>query len=224
MTRKYDQIIQSSPLFTGMGENALDEAFRLLHAREKSVKKGEFIYHLGDAVNHFGLLLEGSLRVCMDDIDGNRMLMAEVTPGKTFAESMCLLKVRASKVYVYAAEPSVLLWMTADELFTGQGSRAENDLQRRFAAMLAGRTLEMNRRIQVLSKLRLRDKLVTYFSNKVKESGSLSFTVPLNREDLAIYMGVNRSALSRELSAMKAEGLIDYRGNVFRVIKEENNS
>ncbi|MBQ2118632.1 MAG: winged helix-turn-helix domain-containing protein, partial [Clostridia bacterium] len=77
----------------------------------------------------------------------------------------------------------------------------------------------MNSRIQILSKLTLREKLLTFFSDQAKKSGADTFSVPLDRKDMATYLGADRSALSRELSRMKREGLIDYYRNSFRIIR-----
>ena len=86
-------------------------------------------------------------------------------------------------------------------------------------AMLAKRALAMNDRIQILSKLRLREKLMTYFTELSREQKSKVLTLPFNREDMAAYIGTNRSALSRELSRMKQDGIIDYEGRTVRILK-----
>ena len=86
----------------------------------------------------------------------------------------------------------------------------------RFISMLASRTLEMNNRIQILSKIKLRDRLITYFSQNVSRYG-MTFKLPLSREDMAAYLGTNRSALSRELGKMRDEGIIEFSRNNFTI-------
>ena len=86
--------------------------------------------------------------------------------------------------------------------------------------MLAGRTLDMNNRIQILSNLTLREKLITFFSQAVSSGGSTQFDLPFDRESMAVYLGTNRSALSRELSKMRDEGIISFQRNHFTVFKK----
>lgn len=104
----------------------------------------------------------------------------------------------------------------AENLNAARLSRLLTD---RFLRMLANRALSMNRRIQTLTRTTLRRKLITFFSECRDEFGSDIFTVPMDREGLASYLGTDRSALSRELSAMKREGLIDFRKNEFRLCR-----
>ena len=167
----------------------------------------------------FGLVLEGTIQVYMDDIDGNHMIMATVTAGSTFGESLCFLR-RESPVYIRSVTDSKVLWLSTDRIKNPGGSPDSRDisLSTRFTAMLANRALNMNDRIQILSKLSIRDKLVTFFSQYSSQCASDSFTVPFDREDMAAYLGVNRSALSRELGRMRDEGIIDFQKNRF-VIK-----
>ena len=143
--------------------------------------------------------------------------MAEVVPGSSFGESLCFLQTKESPVYIMAMEDTVLLRLSTDALQTAGNDNPE--LQRRFTAVLAGKTLMMNNRIQVLSKLSIRGKLTAYFTELAAAQGSSVIRLPMNRDDTAAYIGANRSALSRELARMKADGLIDYRKNVVRILR-----
>ena len=122
-------------------------------------------------------------------------------------------------MYIFASVDSELLWLSTEELFAGPGDDFLAELQRRFTAALAAKTLMMNNRIQVLSRLSLRGKLTAYFTELAAAQGSSVIRLPMNREDTAAYIGVNRSALSRELARMKAEGLIEYRKNEVKILR-----
>lgn len=216
----YGGILRTNPLFHGFSDLELEGALASLEAKPAIFKKGDMIHSAGKVLKSFGLLLSGVIQVFADGIDGNRMIMATVTEGETFGESLCFLKVKNSPVYIQATEATTLLWLSPDRIFAAQDNSSGVNMQQRFTAMLAGRTLSMNSRIQILSKLTLRDKLIAYFSETLGKTGSTTFTVPFNREDMAAYMGTNRSALSRELSAMKKEGMIDFYKNTFRLLKQ----
>jgi CRP-like cAMP-binding protein len=119
-----------------------------------------------------------------------------------------------------AAEPTVVLWLSADALRSPLSVKDERSFAfySRFMAVLAERTLVMNQRIQILSKPTLRLRLLTFFTQCEEEYGQKTFRIPFDRAALAGYLGVNRAALSRELSSMKKEGLIDFYKNSFRLL------
>lgn len=213
------KLIRSSVLFENMSDGEFARALSVFNADIGVYAKGELIHPAFEKMEKFGFVVSGSVQACEDDIDGSRMIMAEVIPGNTFGEALCFLGVRESPVYIYASESAEVLWLSAERIFESGTDTFSLDISRRFTSMLAERTLSMNNRIQVLSKIKLRDKLMTYFNQKSRSAGSLTFQISVNREDLAAYMGTNRSALSRELSQMKKEGLIDYYKNTFRILR-----
>lgn len=214
-------LVTKHPLFEGFDADTLFRALTILHAESAVYKKGAQLQHAGQRLKRFGLVLSGAVQVCEDDFEGNRMIMAEVTEGSTFGESLCFLKTAGSPVYITAPLPSEVLWLSPEALFQEASDPLVRQLEVRFTTLLAKRTLSMNSRIQVLSKLKLRDKLITYFSGQARAAGSDTFTIVMNRDDMASYMGTNRTALSRELSHMKADGLIDFYRSTFRILKTE---
>jgi len=215
--------LASSPLFRGLDGTRLEAALTFFSASVNRYRRGDFLHRTGEPMTAFGLVLDGTVEVCVDDYDGNKMIMADVRRGNTFGESLCFLKLPASPLYIYAAEDATVLWLSPDALFSDQKDPLANELSRRFTSMLARRTLMMNTRIQILSRLRLRDKILAYLGELAAVSHSDTVTVPLNREDWAAYIGSNRSALSRELSAMKQEGVLDFEKNTFRLFGHHEN-
>lgn len=215
---KNRKLIEASVMFKNLDESGLEKALDLLEASYSEYKKNDVIHPAYKEMKAFGMVLSGVVQACMDDVEGNRIIMAEVAAGNTFGESLCFLEIKDSPVYVYASEPAEVLWISLKKLFENTKDDFAGLLQKRFTAMLASRTLNMNDRIQVLSRISIRDKLLTYFNQMSQAAGSLTFQIPINREDMATYMGINRSALSRELAKMKQEGLIDYYKNTFRLM------
>ena len=216
--RPYEPLLQKSALFAGLSPADTEEALRRMHAQIREYPRGSFLHHAGQPMEQFGLVLCGGVNVCKDDLEGNRMLMANVGPGGTFAESLCYLRVREIPVYMLSMGDTCVLWLSPHSLFEAEGDALSARLRNRFTAMLAERALAMNTRIQILSKLSIREKIMTYFSSLAFEAGSDCFRVPFSREDMAVYIGVNRSALSRELSRMKREGIIDFDRNEFCIL------
>ncbi len=216
--QKYGNVLSRTKLFHGQSDETLKKSLSLLDAEFAAYTKNSFVHPYGCAMKKFGLVLCGRVTVCTDDIDGNRMIMANVTAGSTFGESLALLKIHEPDVYVLAGEDTEMLWLSPDYMLLPETDEHCREMKLRFSEMLAGRTLNMNDRIQILSKLTLRDKLLTYFGELSRKSQSKTFTVPLDREQMAEYIGANRSALSRELSKMQKDGIITYRKNKITII------
>ena len=209
-------VLRRNPLFAGLSPENLQQMLAAMKAEKTHCERGALIQLTGQPVLRFGLVLSGAVQVCVDDIEGNRMIMAEVAPGASFGESLCFLQTRESPVYIFAVAETELLRLSTDALHAGEAFDPE--LYRRFTAVLAGKTLAMNNRIQVLSRLSLRGKVTAYFTELAAEQGSSTIRLPMNRDDTAAYIGANRSALSRELARMKEDGLIDYSRNEVRIL------
>ena len=219
LTEKYKTVLLKSPLFAGMTDSGIDGALELLNGKVRVYEKGDLIHKPWTMLTEFGLVLSGVVQACSDDIDGNRMIMTEVQPGTTFGESLCYLKTKDSPVYIHASEDASVLWLSLDILCSDTTDKQVHEMQKRFMRLLASRTLAMNNRIQILSRLTIRDKLIVYFSELSAAAGKNTFNVPLNREDMATYIGADRAALSRELSKMRKEGIIDFYKNSFTIKK-----
>ena len=213
--RKIHPNIAKSPLFSGLSENEISLALVFFAAHEAEYKKGEHINNAGDKLGFFGLVLDGAVQVYTVDIDGNQMIMANVEPGETFGESLSFLG-READIYICASEDTKILMMSSERIASGDtSSQLGLALTQRFISILANRTLSQNARIQIMSKLTIRARLTAFFTECVQKSKSFEFDVPFDREDMAIYLGCDRAALSRELSKMKREGLIDFRKRHF---------
>ena len=219
LTAEDTAVAAACSLLNELSAEELREALVFFGAQAEEYRKGEFLLRAGDPVRRFGLLVSGAVQVCSDDISGYRMIMASVTPGVLFGEALCFLRVEQAPIYILATCPSRVIWMRTDPLLAPARDEAASRLQSKYIAMLSRKLLDMNDRIQVLSRQLLRDKLTTYFSQCALRARSRDFTIPFDRESLAAYLGVNRSALSRELSRMQREGLIRYEKNRFTLLE-----
>ena len=209
--------LQNSQLFGGLSGDALARALDFFGASLAAVPRGGFLAHAGEPLRFFGLVLAGSVQVSMLDLSGEEAILASVGPGETFGEALCFLEVPGIPVFIRAAEDTRLLRLRCERV--KECTRDENAcaLTGRFIAMLAQRTLHMNSRIQILSKKSLREKLVLFFTDCARQAGGSEFTVPFDRAGMAVYLGADRSALSRELSRLRREGRIEYHKNYFRL-------
>lgn len=208
-------LLRKNSFFAPMTDFEIAQALTLLDARPAAYARGEILHPMGGVLPAFGLVLEGTVQVYTDDLDGNRMMMASVEVGGMFGESLAYLGTPAP-VYIQTGTGAEVLWLSPAPL---RAPRADSyALSARFTASLAARALEMNDRIQILSKPTLREKILCLLLQAERKNGARTFTLPFDREGLATYLGANRAALSRELSKMKREGVIDYYKNSFKIL------
>lgn len=213
----FSPIPSNCRLLGDLSGRELSEALSYFSAVQKSYRRGEFLYSAGMPVSRFGILLSGNVQIFMENIDGERMVMASVSAGESFGESLAFLGVKSSPIWAEAQKDTVVLWLSPDRLRAPSEGTGEA-LRTRFMTLMAKKALASNDRIQVLSKHTLRRKLLAYFSQCVRDAGGArEFTLPFDRAGMADYLGADRAALSRELSHMKKEGLLDYRGAHFRL-------
>ena len=201
-------------LFESFSDEKLQEALKILKARETVYPKATVLKNALQPLSSFGLVLEGAVQVTMTDLDGEEMLLAYVPPGNTFGESLCFLR-RNAPIIITAQSGTRLMWLDCKALREPPAGPLQQELQGRFTAMLARRTLNMNDRIQILSRKSIREKLNAYFTVCVRDAGSMTFAVPFDRAGMAAYLGTDRSALCRELSRMQQEGLLKFDKNHF---------
>jgi len=218
MTVIDEGLLKQSVLFLGMDEKEFKLALEFYGAKEKKYKAGEYVQKTGKPINGFGFVLEGIVSVYMDDAEGNQIIMATNEPGDSFGEAMAFLKVKDAPCYIKAVTQARVLLLNMDRIINPALGMCNHDYMNRMLSCFAQRNLNMNNRIQVLSKRNLRQKLITLLSQYQQKSGKRTFDIPLSREAMAVYLGCDRSALSRELSKMKEEKIIDYYRSTFRIL------
>ena len=211
--------LDQCPLFHGLDPEARDYALSYFDAMEKPYAKGAFLHQVAMPLPRFGLVLAGTVEVCMDDIDGHHHIMNNVGPGSLFGEAYCFLGLEAP-IYIRAVTQTDILWMSPDRVRTPQPPFRTLDweLSNRFISALAARTLAINQRVQILSRSTLRAKIIAFLSQYAADQGE-TFTIPFDRAGMASFLGADRSALSRELSKLRREGVLDYHRSHFRIAK-----
>ena len=212
-------LLDSCPLYQGLSPQDKAYALSYFDAKAKQYEKGEFLHQVSFPLQRFGLVLSGTVQVYMDDIDGHHIIMNHVEPGDLFGEAYAFLGTDAP-IYIRAVTEAEILWMSTARIKAPLSPAAplDQELSNRYVACLASRTLTMNQRVQILSRNTLRMKLITFLSQYAAEKGD-TFTIPFDRASMATYLGADRSALSRELSRMQAEGILTYHRNRFQILK-----
>ena len=217
---EYLDLLKNVALFSGIDVTELEAMLKCIGANIKTARKDEILLLSGDEPRNIGIVLTGRLHIVREDYDGNRSLISAVAPGEIFAEALCCAGVSESPVTVTAgANSKVMLLSFSRILRTCTNSCAfHTRLIRNMLAIIAGKNLFYQARMEIINLKSLRAKVVRYLESENHRHGQ-AFTIPFNREEMADYLCVDRSALSHELSKMKKEGLIDYRKNQFTIIQ-----
>jgi CRP-like cAMP-binding protein len=201
--------VQTTVLFQALSHEELKKALMFFDAKESAYEKGETVKSLLSPFTRFGLVLSGRVHVYTNDLSGRQMMMAHVEKGGMFGESLSFLE-KEEAVYAVAATRCRILWLHPENVRKMQpATPLEQMLIHRFIANLCTRALQMNDRIQILSRRTLEEKLTALFSIYQKRHG-MQFILPFSRTELAAYLGANRSALSRTLSNMQKKGLLSF--------------
>ena len=209
-------------LFRGIEADELETLLDCLKAERKVYGKGETVYHAGDSVQALGMVLAGSVRIESDDVWGNKSILDQIGPGQVFAETYACLPGEPLMVDAVAAQRTEVLFLnTARLLRTCPSACAHHAaLIRNLLAVTSQKNLALSRRIFHTSPKTIRGRLLSYLSAQALRENSRSFAIPFDRQQLADYLGVDRSALSAELGRMRAEGLIRFRKNEFELLRE----
>lgn len=212
-----------SPLFAGIAERELPALLDNLGAREVSATQGVAILGVGDLPDHVGVVLEGELQVVRDDAQGGRALLTTLWPGDYYGEALACAGVEHSPVSVVAAAPSRVLRIPFAKLQAsgGAGGALQCALIWNLAGIIAKKNLMLQRRMELLEKKSIRERVLGYLAAQMPPSGR-AFTVPMNRSELASYLAVDRSALSRELGRLRDESVIRYEGNRFELLSQSS--
>lgn len=224
-------LLLSTPLFHGFSEDELSRALAFLDARRQAYEKDSLILHSGDSTRQLGIVLSGSVTIENEDLWGSRTILAFAGAGDLFAESYAILLNEPLLVDVRANESSLVLFLRTDVLFSSAlpaGVRRENgtppgDLwQLKFTQNLlqisARKNLTLSGRSFHTSPKTIRGRVMAYLDSMSLKAGSRQFDIPFDRQQMADYLNVDRSALSKELGKMKSDGLIDCRRNHFRIL------
>ncbi len=204
-------------LFEGISPQELTGLLECIGASERRFVRGETVLAAGQETGSFGIVAAGSVQIARDGLDGTRLIVAEFGRGQLFAESFVCAGIKISPVTVSAAEDSVILFMPFDRMLRSCGSACgwHTMLIGNMMRLLARRNLMLNNRLEVLAKRTIREKVITWLRLEAVRTGLIEVIVPFSRGELADFLGVDRSALSRELGRMADEGLIRCEGKVF---------
>ena len=221
MSENFEKI-KAAPLFFGIDEAELPELLEALDAHSRRYQKGEIIMPEGEKTDSLGLVMSGSVLIVQDDFWGNRNLLAAAGPGELFAEAFACVQARAP-VSVLCKTDGRVLYLDTHAVFSPceKGCAQHRTLSQNLIRVLAEKNMQLNEKAGYLSQRSTREKLLAYLSAQARRTGSASFRIPFDRQQLADFLSVNRSAMSAELSKMQREGLLRAERSNFTLFQPE---
>jgi CRP-like cAMP-binding protein len=190
-------------------------------ARIIDVPKGGAVFRVDGPAEYVGILLCGGVRVFRDDFDGNRAIQATIQPGELFGETFACAGVGHLPVSVEADRSSRVLLIRLKRIIETCPSACgfHNRVVLNLLKVLAAKNLLLNRKLEIVSRRTTREKLMAYLSFQARAAGSNHFAIPFDRQGLADYLGVDRSALSAEIGKLRREGVIESARSAFTLLR-----
>ena len=212
-----------SSLFDGITEEDRKAVLGCVGYRVKTFPKGGFIALEEEHFDHIGIILSGAVDMIKEDLWGNRTMLLRMKESEVFGETFACGRDRTSSVSFVASEAAEILFMPFQRIMHSctMSCAFHHRLTGNMVGIMANKNRELMRKVEVVTKRTTREKLLAYLSIQGQLQQSTSFEIPLNRVELAEYLCVDRSAMTRELLKMKEEGIIDFHKNRFTMPETE---
>ena len=210
----------NSPLFYGIRPEDMNPMLSCIGYHIGTFKKGDIVVFEGDNLKHIGIIIAGCVDMVKEDLWGNKTMLMRMRKDELFGETFACGSDSLSVVTFMVSEAAKILFMPFDRVMHSctMACQFHHRLIENMVKIIADKNRDLMRKVDVVSKRTIREKLLAYLSIQAQVQNSRYFEIPLGRVELAEYLCVDRSALTRELAKMKADGLIDYDKNCFRIL------
>lgn len=218
--KKNSSILKRTKMFAGIGDDDIALMWSCLGARICTYKKGEYVVRQGEYLNDILVLLDGILHIQNDDYWGNRSILNQITEGEMFGEAYVAPESGALLNDVVAVKDSVVAFFEVKRMISTCSSACRFHslvVQNMFFA-ISEKNRKIVQKLGYMSNRSTREKLLSYLSDEAKKQGSSSFDIPFNRQQLADFLSVDRSAMSNELCKMRDEGLLEFSKSSFKLL------
>lgn len=205
-------IFDETPLFRGIDPAERDDLLRTSGGGRRTYRKGDLLLRAGERNAQMGLVLSGTLHILREDFWGGRTIVGLAEPGEVFAESFALAN-EPLEVTVLAMQDTTVLFLDAGRACAHSPQFAANLL-----TMLAGKNLSLTRKMGFMARKTTREKLLSYLSAQAMRVGKAEFDIPLDRQQLADFLAVDRSAMSAVLGKLRQEGVLTVQKNHFHLL------
>lgn len=223
--KQYSSVLEKCALFQNIyernKESDITEMLKCLSANVMNIHKNQTILAEGELTQKVGIVLSGAVQVIREDYYGNRSIVASLETAQLFGEVFACAGIDRIPVSVIAAKDSEIMMLDCKKIITTCNNMCQfhNQLVYNMVRILAEKNLMLNQKLEILSKRTTREKLMIYLLSQAKLHNSNSFTIPYDRQELADYLSVERSAMSTEIGKLRKEGILECKKNYFRLCK-----
>ena len=220
--KKYIHILKRTKLFAGVSGNDIESLLTCLGARLTHYNKGEYVVRQGENISSIMVVVEGSLNIQNDDYWGKRSILGNIAVGDMFGEAYAAPDSGASLNDVVALEDSAVVFFDVKRIITTCSSacRFHSMIVQNMFFAISEKNRKLVQKLGHMSRHTTREKLISYLSEEAKRQNSSEITIPFNRQQLADFLSVDRSAMSNELCKMRDEGLLRFDKNKFSLRDE----
>ena len=210
MKESFEERCLDAALFAGINSEEINGLLMCINAHTKDAAKGEMILSEGEPAESLGIVLEGAVQIVREDYDGSRSIIAHIEAGGMFAETFACAGIARMPVSVVMSQNGKVLLIKARRVLQpcSHCCAHHNLLMMNLMKILAGKNLLSNQKMEILSQKTTREKLLTYLRIEAKNKASAAFAIPFDRQELADYLGVDRSGLSTEIGKLQKEGVL----------------
>ena len=218
--KEYIELLKETQLFCGVSDAEILAMLNCLQARSRKFKKGDYVFREGEHIDNITVLVEGKLLVQQDDFWGNRSIVNVIRIGEMFGEAYVAPESGAILNDVVAEENSTVIFFDVRRILTvcSTACRFHSMVVQNLFFAISEKNRKLVQKIGHMSKRSTRAKLLSYLSGEAKRHNNRHFTIPFNRQQLADFLCVDRSAMSNELCKMRDEGLVEFDRNEFTLL------
>lgn len=211
-------------LFQNILQEDLEKMLSCFSAYRKEYEKEQYIWHYGDIINEIGIILKGGVNIIKEDFWGNRAIIAKLTEGDVFGEAFAFSGKKEIDVSVVAYDNTEIQFLNCKKIFfsCNNGCGFHRTFTENMIKMISEKNIMLTRKMEHIMKKTTREKVLSYLSEIAMKNNSNTFTINLNRQEMADYLSVDRSALSNELSKLRKEGILDFNKNMFKLKYNDN--
>ena len=222
--KEFFPVFEKCPLFDNIRQEDLSAMLACLGARVTVFQKNQAIFQEGEPAKYVGIVLSGAAQIVREDYYGNRSIVARIEPAELFGESFACAGVQALPVSVVAVADSQILLIDCQRITVSCSSACSfhNQMIFNLLRVVATKNLIFHQKIEITSRRTTREKLMAYLLAQAKLHGTSSFTIPYDRQALADYLGVERSAMSAEISKLRRDGVIDCTKSRFTLLSPDS--
>ena len=224
--KEYISVLKQTRMFAGIGEEEISAMLSCLGAKLCHYKKGEYVLCQGDRPGAIVILVRGSLHIQKDDYWGNRSILSQIAAGEMFGEAYAAPESGGLLNDVVAVEDSSAIFFDVHRVLTTCSSacRFHTAVVQNLFFSISEKNRKLVQKLGHMSRRSTREKLISYLSEEAKKQNSPYFSIPFNRQQLADFLSVDRSAMSRELCRMREEGLLAFEKNRFHLLNPQGQS